>query len=375
MHNDTTSEPDHSVAPSTHQRPRRALIISLSIAGALALVGGGAFAYTSFTAPSEAVVQPPTKSSTEAVESGSLKAEVTVPGTLDFAAPSSLQATTTGTLTYVPQAGAVLHAGDILYRADEQPVFLMTGTMPAWRDFSPGMEHGDDVMQLQQNLGALGYLDGEADGHYDWRTREAVYDWKDDLGLEPDYSLSRSSIVFTSGEIRIDSIELGIGSSVAPGTKLFGITSPSKVVTADVPMKNAEIAVADAPVTIDLPNGTSTTGTIAGVGSPTERTQDNNKSIVVPISIALTDQAALGQLTKISVTAHFENVVREDVLSVSVDALVPVAEGKFAVELPRKSADAERRLLPVELGTFAADRVEISGKNIKAGLEVTVPAR
>ena len=314
LHNVTELEPefDQSAEPRAQKRTRRALVTSLSIVGALAVLGGGAFAYTVISVPSEAVVQPTTKVGTEAIVSGTLKAEIALPGTLDFAAPSTLLATTSGTLTYLPSAGTVLRAGEVLYSADQQPVFLMAGTMPAWRDFEPGMEHGDDVMQLQQNLRALGYLDGEAGGYYDWRTREAVYEWKDDLGQDPDYSLSKSSIIFVSAEIRIDSRELGIGGSVAPGTQLFRITSPSKVITVDVPMKNAEIAVVDSPVTIDLPNGTSTTGKIASVGNPTERTQDDNKTVVVPISVARTDQDALGQLTKISVTVHFESVVRED---------------------------------------------------------------
>lgn len=377
MHNaiELESEIDQPEAANTKRKPKRFVVLSISAVCVLAVVGGGAFAYASFAAPSETTVQPATKVSTESVESGQLKAETTVPGTLDFANPGSLGATTAGTLTYLPPAGTVLHAGEALYRADQQPVFLMTGTMPAWRDFEPGMDPGDDVAQLQQNLGALGYLEGEADGRYNWSTREAVHDWKKDVGLEPDSSLSKSSIIFTSGSIRIDSIEMSLGSSVAPGAKLFGITSPSKVVTADVPIKNAEIAAIGTLVAVDLPNGNSTAGTIASVGSPTERTQDNKKTVVLPISVALSDQDALGQLTKISVTVHFEQVVREDVLSVSVDALVPIAEGKFALELPRKSADAERKLLPVELGTFAADRVEVSGKGITVGLEVTVPAQ
>lgn len=377
MHNamERGSETDRPEEPTTLKKPKRLLAFSVTAVCLLAVVGGGAFAYASFTTPSETAVQPAIKVGTEKVQSGQLKAETTVPGTLDFADPASILATTTGTLTYLPSVGTVLHAGEALYRADQQPVILMTGAMPAWRDFEPGMDPGDDVTQLQQNLGALGYLDGEADGRYGWSTREAVYDWKKDVGLAPDYSLSKGSIIFASGSIRIDSIEPSIGSPVAPGTKLFGITSPIKMVTADVPIKNAEIAVAGTPVTIDLPSGTSTTGTIASVGNPTERTQDNKKSVVLPMSVALSDQDALGKLTKISVTVHFENVVREDVLSVSVDALVPIAEGKFALELPRKTADAKRKLLPVELGTFAADRVEVSGKGIKAGLEVTVPAQ
>lgn len=376
MHNDTELEPEieRPAAQATAKKPNRFLLISLGAVCVLALAGGGAFAYASYAAPSAPAEQPVTHVATETVESGQLKAETTVPGTLDFASQSSLLATINGTLTYLPSAGTVLHAGEVLYRADQQPVFVMTGAMPAWRDFEPGMDPGDDVTQLQQNLGALGYLDGEADGRYNWRTQEAVYDWKKDVGLVADSSLSRSTIVFSAGSIRIDTVELAIGSVVSPGSKVFGTTSPTKIVSADVPMKHAEFAVAGTQVTIDLPNGASTSGTIASTSSPIERSQDNKKTVVVPITVALSDQEVLGQLTKISVTVHFEQVVREDVLSVSVDALVPIAEGKFALELPRKNGAAERTLLPVELGVFTLDRVEISGKGVRAGLEVTVPA-
>lgn len=374
MHNDTELDPELAGPTATRKKPNRMLLVSLGVVCALALAGGGVFAYLSYAAPQTPVVQPITKVATETVESGQLKAETTVPGILDYSGQGSLLATTSGTLTYLPPTGTVLNAGDALYRADQQPVLLLSGAMPAWRDFEPGMDPGDDVTQLQQNLGAFGYLDGEADGRYNWRTQEAVYDWQKAVGLEPSSSLSKSSIIFSTGSIRVDSVELAIGSAVSPGSKLFGTTSPTKTVLADVPMKHAEIAVVDTPVTIDLPNGSTTTGTIASTASPIERNQDNKKTVVLPITIALSDQEALGQLTKISVTVHFESVVREDVLSVSVDALVPIAEGKFALELPRNSGDVERTLLPVELGAFASDRVEVSGTGIKAGLKVTVPA-
>ena len=45
-----------------------------------------------------------------------------------------------GTYTALPTPGATVHSGETLYRVDNQPVVLMTGTTPAFRPFVAG--HG-----------------------------------------------------------------------------------------------------------------------------------------------------------------------------------------------------------------------------------------
>jgi len=67
--------------------------------------------------------------------------------------------------------------------------------------------------------------------------------------------------------------------------------------------------------------------------------------------------------------------VKNDVLTVPVDALVPISENEFAVELPRTTSSAKRTLVPVTVGAFASGMVEISGDGIVDGLSVVVPAR
>ena len=61
--------------------------------------------------------------------------------------------------------------GHSLYDVDDEPAaFLLYGSLPAWRDFAPGMTDGEDVRQLERNLRALGYDPGDVDDDWDWET-------------------------------------------------------------------------------------------------------------------------------------------------------------------------------------------------------------
>jgi len=52
-------------------------------------------------------------------------------------------------------AGDTISSGRQLAEIDGQPLFALTGAVPAWRDLTPG-ETGPDVAELQQALAALG---------------------------------------------------------------------------------------------------------------------------------------------------------------------------------------------------------------------------
>ena len=59
-------------------------------------------------------------------------------------------------------------------RSTAQPLFALTGTVPAWRDLTPG-ESGPDVTELQKALASLGYYDGgDTAGYFGAATEYAV---------------------------------------------------------------------------------------------------------------------------------------------------------------------------------------------------------
>jgi hypothetical protein len=55
-----------------------------------------------------------------------------------------------GVYTKLPENGAKVDCGGVLYRVDDKPVVLLCGAVPAYRDPHTG-EAGQDVRQLNRN--------------------------------------------------------------------------------------------------------------------------------------------------------------------------------------------------------------------------------
>ncbi|MGA9596944.1 MAG: peptidoglycan-binding domain-containing protein, partial [Acidimicrobiia bacterium] len=93
----------------------------------------------------------------------------------------------TGVVTDVVAAGDTIVQGDVLYRVNGEPVVAMYGDVPAYRtlrDLSDNMT-GDDVLQLEQNLVALGYDPdslASVDDEFTSYTATMVERWQADLG-------------------------------------------------------------------------------------------------------------------------------------------------------------------------------------------------
>ena len=95
----------------------------------------------------------------------------------------------TGSPVYISKldvaAGDTITNGEQLAEIDGQPLFALTGPVPAWRDLTPG-ETGPDVTELQQALASLGYYDsGDTPGTFGPATEYAVYLYYEHLGYTP----------------------------------------------------------------------------------------------------------------------------------------------------------------------------------------------
>ncbi|MEV0406769.1 hypothetical protein [Actinoallomurus sp. NPDC050550] len=69
-------------------------------------------------------------------------------------------------------------------------------------------------------------------------------------------------------------------------------------------------------MTVDLPSGKTTTGTISGVGAPEQVDQNGTKTVVVPVTISLDHPSDAGSLQQASVLVDFPTASRKNVLTV-----------------------------------------------------------
>jgi peptidoglycan hydrolase-like protein with peptidoglycan-binding domain len=285
-------------------------------------------------------------------------------GTLGYTDAGELVAGASGTITNLRAPGAVVRRGESLYAIDGAPAaFLLYGRLPAWRDFDPYMDDGEDVRQLERNLVALGHdPDGdiEVDDEWDWATTEAVERFQDERGLTEDGSLSRGEVVFRRGATRIGASTATVGQSTAPGKPLGAVSSTRREVVVDLDATRQQLAREGDSVTVELPTGRSGRGRIAEVGKVAEQPQgDDEGEPTIEVTITLRGKAARGTgLDQAPVDVGFEVERREGVLTVPVKALLARQGGGFAVEVIEGGAP---RIVPVEPGLSADDLVEVEG--------------
>lgn len=310
--------------------------------------------------------------STVPIEQGTLSGTTKAAGTLTYSDVRTLEAGFGGVVTWVPEAGSQVGLGQALYAVNNAPTYLMSGSLPAWRSFESGMDNGPDVTQLEQSLQTLGYFAQEPDATFTWRTREAIKKWQKDIGEKQTGAIDLGRVVFSGGDVRVSEVKALVGDQAAPGGPVLSVTGLDKQVQVGLKLSDQELGKVGETVTIDLPDGKSTAGTIAAVGVPTEVTaSDGQKSVTIPVVITLDDPAATGALQQAGVTVNFPSATRENVLSVPVEALLALSGDRFGVEVLQ--ADGTTKRMPVTTGLFAAGRVEVSGDGISAGQKVVVP--
>jgi peptidoglycan hydrolase-like protein with peptidoglycan-binding domain len=283
-----------------------------------------------------------------------------VDGTLGYADPGTLVAGTAGTITALRTPGAVVRRGGSLYGVDGAPAaFLLYGRLPAWRDFTPWMEDGADIRQLERNLRALGLdPDGElvVDDEWDAATTAAVERFQEARGLTEDGSLEQGEVVFRRGPTRIGEARAAVGETAAPGRELGDLSSTERRVTVDLDATRQGLARTGDAVTVALPDGADVRGRIRRVGTVAEQPTDEEGEATIEVTIALRGKAARDTgLDQAPVDVGFAVERRRDVLTVPVKALLARQGGGFAVEL------ADGRLIAVTPGLYADDLVEVEG--------------
>jgi peptidoglycan hydrolase-like protein with peptidoglycan-binding domain len=301
-------------------------------------------------------------------------------GTLGFGESSPALAGRSGVVTGVTPVGTVVGQGDVLFHLDLQPTVLLHGEIPAFRDLSVDAYDGLDVLQLEQALVDMGYGTGvTVDGDFTQATAEAVEAWEEALGRsDPDGVVTRGDVVFAPADLRIAEASADQGTQVQAGGEVVQVTATAKVVTLQLTVDQVGNVEAGTPVTVELPDGTSATGTIAEVATEPSAAEEgegagDGAGETYPVIVALDDPALADAFDSGGVQVAVERSRTEDALAVPVAALLALREGGYALQVADASPTAGYRLVPVQVGTVADEWVEVSGEGIEAGVDVVVP--
>jgi peptidoglycan hydrolase-like protein with peptidoglycan-binding domain len=309
---------------------------------------------------------------TATVERRDLVDRDTIQGTLGYADAFTLVAGAAGTITRLPDPGTVVRRGHALYDVDDVPAaWLLYGSLPAWRDFAPGMSDGEDVRQLERNLRALGYdpdHDMTIDDDWTWATTAAVERFQDARDMTEDGTLGRGEVAFRPGPTRVGEVRATVGQAVAPGAQIEELTSTKREITVALDADRQELARAGEGVTVDLPNGRSARGRITDVAKVAEKAASQDADPTIAVTIVMRGKAAHGTgLDQAPVDVGFARERSKHALAVPVTALLARAGGGFAVEVVE---GGRHRLVPVEPGTYADDYVAVTGDGLREGMTV-----
>ncbi|NUU21974.1 MAG: peptidoglycan-binding protein [Streptomycetaceae bacterium] len=286
--------------------------------------------------------------------------------------------------TGLPRVGDVVKQGDAMFHVNGRPVPLFYGDAPLWRALAKGVANGPDVKLLKHNLVVLGFGQGlNVDDKFTDGTEAAVKRWQKSLGLPQTGRVDPSAVAVQPAAVRVTAVKAVIGAP-AQG-EVATVSGTTRQVSVPLPVDKQALARKGDKVSVRLPDGRTTTGTVTDIGTvATPETeggdgggggmpggQGGGKS-VVQVTVTLDKPEDAGVLDGAPVSVGFVSQSRKNVLSVPVNALVALAEGGYAVEVVDPSG--ARRLVAVQPGLFANGRVEITGTGLAAGQKVRVPS-
>ncbi|GIF18903.1 peptidoglycan hydrolase-like protein with peptidoglycan-binding domain [Actinoplanes tereljensis] len=342
------------------------------VAGVVA-VGAVATAVTVFNLPdpsgNSAGASDNTTPTTAEIARETLVDRETHDGTLGHGLTSTLAAKSNGTVTWLPNSGALVKRGQTLYKIDNKPVVLLYGTLPSYRTLAPGVK-GADVKQFEKNLWALGYRGFTVDSTYSSSTAAAVEDWQDDLGLSETGRVETSQIAYAATAIRVDSVTAENGSAAMSGTELLKYAGTVLVATVKMTMASQRLAKPGAAVQVEMPDGKKINGKIIKVGTTVQEGQGDQPDTTL-LEVTIGFSGAPTGLDEASVAVYFTSSERKNVLTVPVGALLALAEGGYGVQVVDGSTT---RIVAVETGLFADGKVEVTGPGLEDGTKVGVPA-
>jgi peptidoglycan hydrolase-like protein with peptidoglycan-binding domain len=293
--------------------------------------------------------------------------------------------TGTSLITWLPAVGATVSRSEPVYAVNGQPVLLLYGARPAWREMAPGIAGGRDVRQLNRNLAALGYGSGVLGDEYGAATEQAVVRWQEASGLPVTGTVPLGQVVFLPGPLLVSQQLASAGGPLPNGTPIVQGTGATQDVSVSLDPNLAPSVRKGNRVIVTLPDGTTDPGVVAQVSAiaqnPAGSSQSQNapgfpQQPVIPVTIRLL-RPVHGVLDQAQVQVAITSAEDANVLAVPITALLAEPGGRFAVVIVSGGGRVTaRRTVPVRTGLYdeITGEVEVSGPGLAAGQYVEVPS-
>jgi hypothetical protein len=322
---------------------------------------------------------------TQAVRRETLSVQTTVNATLGYAGSDTVtvprppgssgsgpggSGPVPGTFTWLPRAGSVIREGQVVYRTNNGvPTYLLYGRVPAWRELREGAR-GADVAQLNRDLVRLGYSSSGYVAelgwdYFSWATRYGLEQLQASFTRRQTGNLPLGQVVFEPRALRVAAVSASLGAAASGA--VFSATSAQHVVTISLDAASQSEVHKGDPVSITLPDGSTTPGVISSVGKVAT---GHGSSATISVRVTLRHPRVAGHLDQAPVTVTITTSQVKNALTVPVAALV-ARPGGYAVEVV---SGGHHHLVPVSLGQVdtAAGVVQVTG-NLAPGQRVVVP--
>jgi peptidoglycan hydrolase-like protein with peptidoglycan-binding domain len=351
-------------------------VITGSVTGVAVTAGVLVTGYTITAEPKSTASASEVPTRTEAVTRGTVSQRLRLAGTYAFdGSYTVLHRGAPGIVTGVRAAGAKVDRGGVLYSVGERAVHLLFGSIPAHRDLTSGLTDGADVRELERNLRALG-MDPDhemtVDTDFTWATAAAVKRLQKSWGLpysERTGTLTLGSVVFLPGTLRVTP-KVSNGAAVGPEQPVLTASSTRRVVSTSIDADmQSRIEVGD-KVSVTLPGGEDTDGEILRIGKVATAGTDENGNAgtaTVPVVLRISVPKGTPDLDQAPVQVKVATVVRKNVLTVPISALlarpgsgyrVKLASGVYA-DVEPGLYDDETNQVEISAGLKEGDRVEV----------------
>ena len=165
---------------------------------------------------------------TVSIKKGDLENKEEYNGTLQQTNKKVLKTATAGVVTYLPDEGAVISFGEILFAIDNKPAILLEGETPFYRSLDMNSDPGKDIEQLENALVFLGYAtdDFVPDQIFDQETSDMLNSLFTDYGIETKSEITpEEQIAIKNKEDQIETIQDTIDSG---GTTLAEVNNKKK---------------------------------------------------------------------------------------------------------------------------------------------------